>query len=93
MLLKHRAKMDAASTVMEESKARMEAEEQARKSNEIRVDEMLSWAERYDDADCEARHLIISALVERIEVRRDNQVDIFFRMTAEQFLGPVAVSA
>ena len=36
---------------------------------------------------------IISALVERIEVRKDNQVDIFFRMTAEQFLAPVAVSA
>lgn len=41
MLLKHRARMDAASETMEESKARMEAEEQARKSNEIRVDEML----------------------------------------------------
>ena len=93
MLLKHRARMDAASETMEESKARMEAEEQARKSNEIRVDEMLSWAERYDEADYEARHLIISALIERIEVRRDNQVDIFFRMTAEQFLSPVAVSA
>ena len=93
MLLKHRAKMDTASETMEESKARMEAEEQARKSNEIRVDEILSWAERYDDADYEARHLIISALVERIEVRKDNQVDIFFRMTAEQFLSPVAVSA
>ena len=34
----------------------------------------------------EAKHLVISQLVDRIEVRPNYVVDIHFRITAEQFL-------
>ena len=62
------------------------AEDIARKANEIRVDELLTWAERFDEASYEAKHLVISQLVDRIEVRPNYVVDIHFRITAEQFL-------
>ena len=90
MLLKHKAKMDEASKVMEESKARIEAEDRVQKSNKIRVDEMISWAERFDGASAEAKHMIMAALIDRIEVRKDYEIEIHFRMTAEQFLGQKA---
>ncbi len=94
MLLKHRAKLDGATTAMEEAKARIEEEAKSRKANEIRVDELLTWAERFDKASYEAKHLVISQLVDRIEVRPNYEVDIHFRITAEQFLGkPITASA
>ena len=59
-----------------------------------RVDELLSWAGRFDEASYEAKHLVISQLVDRIEVKSNYEVSIHFRITAEQFLGkPVAASA
>ena len=82
------------STAKEEAKARIEEEAKSRKANEIRVDELLTWAERFDEASYEAKHLVISQLVDRIEVRPNYEVDIHFRITAEQFLGkPITASA
>ena len=50
MLLKHRAKLEGATATMEEAKARIEEEAKSRKANEIWVDELLSWAGRFDEA-------------------------------------------
>ena len=42
-----------------------------------------------DDASVEAKHLVIAQLVDRIEIRKnvDYEIEIHWRMTAEQFLG------
>ena len=72
---------------MEESKARLEAEKNTKRSNEIQVDEMLSWATRFEDASYEAKHMVIAELVDRIEMKKDYEITIYWRMTAEQFLG------
>jgi len=82
-------KYDTAAKAMEESKARLEAEKNTKRSNEIQVDEMLSWATRFEDASYEAKHLVIAQLVDRIEIRKNDGYDItiHWRMTAEQFLG------
>lgn len=89
MLLKHRAKLDEDSAAVEEAKARLEAEEKNRKSTEAQVGQLLTWAEKYDEASYEAKHLIIAALVDRVEVYKDHDVKIYFKVTAEQFLGKV----
>ncbi|MBR0267782.1 MAG: hypothetical protein IJQ71_10195 [Clostridia bacterium] len=49
---------------------------------------ILSWANRFDDASYEAKHLVIAQLVDRIEIRKNDGYDItiHWRMTAEQFL-------
>ena len=50
---------------------------------------MLTWATRFDEANYEAKHLVIAQLVDRIGIRKnvDYEISIHFRMTAEQFLG------
>ena len=34
-----------------------------------------------------ARHLIIAALIDRVEVNKNYEVKVFFKVSAEQFLG------
>ena len=89
MLLKHRAKLDEDSSAVEEAKAKLEAEEKNRKATEAQVDQLLTWAERYDEATYEAKHLIIAALVDRVEVNKNYDIKIHFKISAEQFLGKV----
>ena len=60
---------------------------------EAQVEQMLTWAERYDKASYEAKHLIIAALIDRIEVNRDYEINIHFRVSAQQFLGSIAQPA
>ena len=37
----------------------------------------------------EAKHLIIAALVDRVEVCKDREVRIIFKFSAEQYLGKI----
>ena len=89
MLLKQKARLDAAAKKKEEAKVLLEMEKNNKKANEVQVDEILSWASRFDDASYEAKHLVIAQLVDRIEIRKNDGYDItiHWRMTAEQFLG------
>lgn len=87
MILKQKARLDAAAKAMEESKARLDAEKNQKRSNEIQVDEILTWASRFEDASYEAKHMVIAELVDRIEVKKDYEITIYWRMTADQFLG------
>ena len=89
MLMKQKARLDAAAKAKEETKVQMEIEKHNKRANEVQVDEMLTWATRFDDASYEAKHLVIAQLVDRIEIRKNDGYDItiHWRMTAEQFLG------
>ena len=89
MLLKLRAKQDAENRAVEEAKERVEADAKNRKATEAQVDQLLTWAEKYDEASFEAKHLIIAALVDRVEVNKDYEIKIHFKVSAEQFLGKV----
>ena len=48
---------------------------------------ILTWASRFEDASYEAKHMLIAELVDRIEVKKDYEITIYWRMTADQFLG------
>ena len=89
MLLKQKARLDAAAKKKEEAKVLLEMEKNNKKANEVQVDEILSWPTRFDDASYEAKHLVIARLVDRIKIRKNDGYDItiHWRMTAEQFLG------
>ena len=89
MLLKQKARLDAAAKAKEETKVQLEIEKNSKMINEVRVDEMLTWATRFDEASYEAKHLVIAQLVDRNEIRKSTEyeISIHFRMTAEQFLG------
>ena len=60
-----------------------------RKATEAQVEQLLTWAEKYDEASYEPKHLIIAALVDRVEVNKNYEVKVFFKVSAEQFLGRV----
>ncbi len=60
-----------------------------RKATEAQVEQLLTWAEKYDEASYEAKHLIIAALVDRVEVNKNYEVKVFFKVSAEQFLDRV----
>lgn len=87
MLLKHRAKLEASQKAMEEAQARMQAEQENAKATKAQVDELLSWAECFDKADIGTKHLIVSRLIERVEVRTGYKMHIKFKISLKQFLG------
>lgn len=87
MLVKHRAKLEAAQTAMRDAQVRMEAEKENAKEAKSQIDELISWAECYDKADVGAKHLIVARLVERVDVSSGYKVHIKFRISLKQFLG------
>ena len=74
---------------VEEAKARVEADAKNRKTTEAQVEQFLTLAEKYDKVSFEAKHLIIAALVDRVEVNKNYEVKVFFKVSAKQFLGKV----
>ncbi len=90
MLLKLRAQLDKDSAAVEEARAKVEADEKNRKATEAQVEQLLTWGAKYDKASYEAKHLIIAALVDRVEVFKDREVRIQFKVSAEQYLGKIA---
>ena len=87
MLLKHRAKLEASQTAMEEAQTRMQAEQENAKATKAQVDELLSWAQCFDKADIGTKHLIVSRLIERVDVRTGYKVHIKLKISLKQFLG------
>lgn len=87
MLVKHRGKLEAAQTAMQDAQVRMDAEKENAKEAKSQIDELLSWAECYDKADIGTKHLIVARLVERVAVSTGYKVHIKFRISLKQFLG------
>ena len=87
MLMKHRAKLETAQRTMEDAKTRMEAEKENAKATKAQIDELLSWAECFDKADIGTKHLIVSRLIERVDVSTGYKVHIKFKISLKQFLG------
>ena len=53
-------------------------------------DQILEWAYVYDNASMEAKKMIVSNLIERVEVRRGYELKIKFSISLEQFLVSLA---
>ena len=50
------------------------------------VTDLLSWADTFDEANAETKHMIIARLVERIEINHDYEVQIKFRISVEEYM-------
>ena len=64
----------------------MEKEKDAAQNAAQEVADLLSWAETFDEAKAETKHMIIARLVERIEINHDYVVEIKFRISVEQYM-------
>ena len=93
MLLKHRAKLEGAQQAMEEARTRMEAEKANARTATAQIDQLVSWAECYDRAEVETKHMIIARLIDRVEVGKGYKVHIRFKISIEQFLGKTEQTA
>ena len=72
---------------MEEAQTRMQEEQENAKATRAQVDELLSWVECFEKADIGTKHLIVSRLIERVDVRTGYKVHIKFKISLKQFLG------
>ncbi len=86
MMPKYREKLQEAQRRMEEAKARMQEEEENTTEAVQEVRDLISWAQEFDLANTETKHMIIARLVERIEIGRDYEVQIKFRISVEQYM-------
>ena len=72
---------------MEEAQTRMQEEQENAKATRAQVDELLSWVECFEKADIGTKHLIISRLIERVDISTGYKVHIKFKISLKQFLG------
>lgn len=86
MMPKYKEKLETAQRRMEEAKSKMEKEKDAAQGAAQEVADLLSWAETFDEANAETKHMIIARLVERIEINHDYEVEIKFRISVEQYM-------
>ncbi len=66
--------------------AQMEKKKDAAQNAAQEVADLLSWADTFDEANAEAKHMIIARLVERIEINHDYEVGIKFRISVGQYM-------
>ena len=90
MLLKHKARQEEARRIMEEAQDRMEESQAVEQEAQVQVHQLLTWADRYDKASIEEKHMIISHLVERIDIGENYQINIKFRIATESLLAKTA---
>ena len=90
MLIKHRARLEKAQQTMDEARSRLESEKESAKETKAQIDEFLSWADCYKTAERDVRHMIISRLIERVEISKGYKMEIKFRISLNQFLGQEA---
>ena len=84
MMPKYKEKLETAQRRMEEAKAKMEKDATQTATQEVA--DLLSWADTFDEANAETKHMIIARLVERIEINHDYEVEIKFRISVEQYM-------
>ena len=87
MLPKYKAKLDAAQAQMEESQRKMAEEEAFTMNAAQEYDRMISWADTFESASIETKHMILASLIERVEVGQGYRINILFRISATQYLG------
>ena len=87
MIIKHRARRDAAEQAIEEARERLEQEQITNKETQAQIDEMLSWVDCYAKANVETKHMIISRIIERVEIKARNKIHIKFKISLDQFMG------
>ena len=59
----------------------MQAEQENAKATKAQVDELLSWAQCFEKADIGTKHLIVSRLIEWVDVRTGYKVHISDRLS------------
>lgn len=73
-----------------EGKDNMEREEATNRAAVTQVSDVIKWADQFDEANKETRHMILARLIDRVEVGAGYKIMVKFKITYEQFLGVAA---
>ena len=67
--------------------ATAELEETVQSASQVlrEYDQLMGWAEMYDNCTFEAKKMIVAQFVKAVHVRRDYEIDIEFNVSFEQF--------
>ena len=68
----------------------MEKEEATNREAVMQVSNVIKWADIFDEANKETRHMILARLINRVEVGAGYKIMVKFKITYEQFLGLAA---
>lgn len=72
---------------VERIKTEIQADEKANRARENELSMILSWADALDEASLDTKCSIIAMLIDKIVVYKDYELDIYLKLTAEQYLG------
>ena len=75
-----------AKTVLDEAKSRYDAEEEQRQKTEQEMQKLFTWADCFEHESMEAQHMILAALIDKIEVGYGYKLTIYYKLTAAQYL-------
>lgn len=87
LIPKRKANLESALREVERIRAEIEDSEKAERVISHELQAILSWADTFDSASLDTKRSIIAMLIDRIVVRDDYELDVHFRITAEQYLG------
>lgn len=87
MMPKYQAKFEKAKADMETAKVKLNEEKETNRTAVRQVKDLREWAEAFDKANKETRHMILARLIDRVEVGAGYHVTIKFKITYEQFMG------
>jgi DNA invertase Pin-like site-specific DNA recombinase len=90
MLVKHRARLDVNTRALEQAKEKLESERQHSRAANANICELLSWGACFDHANTETKHMILSRLIDRVEVGSGYKIQIHFKVAYEQFIEKTA---
>ena len=67
--------------------ATAELEETVQSASQVlrEYDQLIGWAEMYDNCTFEAKKMIVAQFVKEVHVRRDYEIDIEFNVSFEEF--------
>lgn len=85
MLADNKAEMEACETALRECRKESENEEARLQYLSMQYQHIRDWAEVFDDASIDEKKMIISRIIERIDVDRNYHLTIHFFVTTEDF--------
>lgn len=90
MLPKYQVKLDGAKAHLDDVEAKLKAEMEDKAVEIKQYKQFMSWAEAFESVSMETKRIILSRLIERVEVGDGYQIHIQFRLSARQFWNDLA---
>lgn len=87
MIAKCRSQLEGSKAYLADMQKKLEKEEASKDGQAEKLKQILSWADMFEQANTETKHMILAKLIERVDVSANGQIQIKFRLTAKEYLG------